>query len=115
MIFTSCLHQLEKIDVPYVVSDRHAYLEAAQFGNDLSSLKDLPWQLWQQKDFTRDLNDPSKFERYQAEALVFKHIPVEAFLGLVCYTPKEENLLMRMVEERALNLSIYSRQGWYFQ
>lgn len=115
VIFTSCLHQLEKIDIPYVVSDRHAYLEAAQFCNDRSSLKDLPWQLWQQKDFTRDLDDPSKFERYQAEALVFKHIPVEAFLGLVCYTPKEENLLMRMVEERALNLSIHSRQGWYFQ
>lgn len=62
----------------------------------------------------KDLNDPSKFERYQAEALIYKHLPVEAFLGLVCYTSKEKSLLMKMVEKRTLNLSIYSRQGWFF-
>ena len=115
VIFASSLHHLEKIDKPYVISDRHAYLKAAHFCNDRSHLKDLPWQLWQQRDFAKNLNDPSKFERYQAEALIYKHLPVEAFLGLVCYTLKEKSLLMKMVKERALGLSIHSRQGWYVQ
>ena len=83
VILVSSLRHLAKQKVPFVFTDRHAYLKAAQFSDDL---KDLDWIIWstlQVRDFKRD--DSDKFEKYQAEALVHKHVPLDALLGIVCY------------------------------
>jgi hypothetical protein len=42
-ILVSSLHHLTKLDIPFVFTDRHAYLRTAQFSNDL---KNLDWIIW---------------------------------------------------------------------
>ena len=32
-----------------------------------------------------------QIERYQAEALILDHLPIEALLGIVCYTKRRKN------------------------
>lgn len=39
------------------------------------------------------MDDPAKFERYQAEALVHQYCPIEALLGMICYNEKIKSLL----------------------
>ncbi len=68
----------------------------------------------QARDFKRDPDDPAKFERYQAEALVYQHMPVSALLGVVCYTPALKQNIEQQVAARGLNLAVYARPGWYF-
>lgn len=75
---------------------------------------ELDWGIWQARDFRRDPDDPGKVERYQAEALVYRSLPVEALLGLVCYTATIKCDLDRMVAKRGLNLGLHVRPGWYF-
>src|SRR5947209_5447386 len=69
------------------VSDRHAKLETAAFFDDDGKLSDaVDFDLLQRRDFMRDPERPDKVERYQAEALAYRHVPVAVILGVGCYT-----------------------------
>jgi len=114
VIFVSSLYKIEAAQIPYVFTDSHAYLQTAQFYNKLSDLSEIDWPLLRSKDFKHDSDDPGKFERYQAEALVHKHVPVEAFIGAVCYTDGVKDSLMQIVEAKGLELKVVKQTGWYF-
>jgi hypothetical protein len=45
----------------------------AQYFTDLDDLAKVDWDLLNKKNFRHDPDDPGKKERYQAEALVWKH------------------------------------------
>jgi hypothetical protein len=82
-ILVSSIPYLVEKGVAFVFTDRHAYLKTAQFSNDPTDLSWIIWPSLQARDFKKD--DGDKFEKYQAEALVHRHVPVEALLGIVCY------------------------------
>src|SRR4029077_5082238 len=83
VILISSLHTLKGQGVPFVFSDRHAYLKAALFSSDLANLNWIIWPTLQARNFRRD--DLDRFEKYQAEALVHRHMPLTALTGVVCY------------------------------
>jgi hypothetical protein len=60
---------------PFLFTDRHAYLRYACYYNNLDDLSKIDWRILQNKDFRRDRENPEKTDRYQAEALVHKHLP----------------------------------------
>jgi ssDNA thymidine ADP-ribosyltransferase, DarT/Calcineurin-like phosphoesterase len=68
----------------------------------------------QARDFQRDPDDPGKFERYQAEALVHRHLPVAALNGIVCHGPTQQAHLGQLATGLRLNITIASRPNWYF-
>jgi hypothetical protein len=114
VIFVSSLRNLAKMGRTFVFTDRHAYLVNAEFYNDLDNLDQIDWQILQNRDFKRDPDDPEKLERYQAEALVHNHIPVEAFIGMVCYTDEIKESISQIVNNNGLNLQVIKQTGWYF-
>lgn len=114
VIFVSSLHKLAELDQAFVFSDRHAYLSGANFYSDLDELHQLDWGILQQRDFKRDPDDPGKIERYQAEALVHQQAPVEALIGVVCYTDAVSISLKNMVDSRHLQLQVTKQTSWYF-
>jgi hypothetical protein len=77
VILVSSLHKVAADGLPFVFTDRHAYLQAAEFKSDLNDLSVIDWQILANRDFRRDTNDPGKIERYQAEALVHACVPVK--------------------------------------
>lgn len=113
VIFVSSLRKLEEMGKTFVFTDRHAYLVNAEFYNDMDNLDQIDWQILQNRDFKRDPDDPEKLERYQAEALVHNHIPVEAFIGVVCYTDRIQEQLSQIVNSNGHNLQVLKRTGWY--
>jgi len=46
--------------------------------------------------------------------LVQHHLPVEAFLGLVCYTDTIKTQLQQWADERQQSLKIVKETSWYF-
>ena len=114
VFFASSLSLLQETGVEYVFSDRHAYLRAAKFYSNHLALDDLPWTDWQNRDFTRDPGDPSKFERYQAEALVYKKVPLESFQGIICYGKRELDAIKAMIKKKGLGMTVHQRERWYF-
>lgn len=114
VIFVSSLRKVAELGVPFVFSDRHAYLMTANYYSDLADLVNLDWGQLQKRDFKRDPDNPEKIERYQAEALIHRHVPLAAFLGAVCYTESMKDTLNQMVADRGLDFKVVKQTKWYF-
>jgi len=114
VILVSSLHKIKKMGLDFVFTNAHAYPSWTEYYTDLNKLQEIDWELLQRRDFKRDEDDPRKMERYQAEALVHKHVPVEALLGVVCYTEQLQKEIEAMIEKCDLQVPVYARKGWYF-
>jgi hypothetical protein len=114
VILVSSLPHLNESDIPFVFTDSHAYYMWSNYYTDISDLDKIDWEILQKRDFKRDNDDPAKFERYQAEALVHEHCPVTGLLGMVCYTDNVKKNLDEQLRLRNLQLDVYTRPGWYF-
>lgn len=114
VILVSSLHRIADHGLPFVFTDRHAYLNTANYYADLGALDRIDWKLLQARNFKRDPNDPGKGERYQAEALVHGRVPVTALLGVACAGSDPAAELRAMVAGAGVGLKIAERPDWYF-
>lgn len=114
VILVSSLHHLQRQGIPFIYTDSHAYYMWSNFYSDLAYLNQVDWPLLQSRNFMRDPDDPAKFERYQAEALVHQHCPVSGLIGVICYTESIKLQLEAMIAQRGLQLPVHARKGWYF-
>lgn len=114
-ILVSSLRNVAAQGVPFVFTDRHAYLFNASFQNDLTALdRMVPWELLQRRDFSRDPQNPEKTDRYQAEALIHSYLPVEALSGIVTYSDAVQADVEAMAADCHLDLRVISRPNWFF-
>jgi ssDNA thymidine ADP-ribosyltransferase DarT-like protein len=114
VILVSCLRELAGHGIGFLITDRHAYLEAAQFSGDLADLAWIDWKILQDRNFKKDSNDPGKFERYQAEALVHRHLPAERLSGIVCHGVAEEEHIREMMRGAPVACPVAARPSWFF-
>jgi len=114
VILVSSLHHITKQGLPFLFTNMHAYYRWASYYDDLAHLDQVDWPLLQARDFRRDENDPVKFERYQAEALIHKHCPVSGLIGIVCHSETGKISAQSQIDANGLNLPIYVRPDWYF-
>ena len=115
VILVSNLHHIAQLKLPFLFTDSHAYYKWAGYYSDLKFLNEIDWPLLQCRDFKHDPENPDKFERYQAEALIYRHLPVNGLLGIACYTEPLKKHIEREVQGRDLSLSVYARKEWYFE
>jgi hypothetical protein len=114
VILCASLHNLVQRNVEFVFTDRHAMMEVAKFSGDLRDLSMIDWEQLQRRNFKRQEN-PEPFEKYQAEALVFKQMPFDALTGVVCFNDDAQTKVEQMAERRGLNLNVVKRPNWFFQ
>lgn len=112
VIFVSSLFHLKAQNIPFIYADRHAYLRLAQFSDDLGDLGMIDWISLQHRNFRKD--DVDRFEKYQAEALVHRHLPVAGLLGIVSYDDVTLNFVNAEVERAGHTIKTVARRGWYF-
>lgn len=114
-VLVSSLRRAVELERPFVVSDRHAYLSNARFTNEISRLSEwVPWSLLRGRDFKREPENPEKTERYQAEALIYRHLPAHALDGVVVYNEEAEEWVARYADEAEVSPRIVVRPGWFF-
>lgn len=114
LIFVSSLHRLHELGHRFVFTNRHAYLQTAEFFNALARLDRVDWQLLNSRNFKRDPDDPDKFARYEAEALVHRRLPLDALLGVACYNNRIKEWIDRLLAEHKIDLAVKILPGWYF-
>lgn len=85
VIFVSSIHRLCELDVPFLFTNQHAYPPNTDFYGNVEALTVIDWPLLQSRNFKTDDADPGKQLRYQAEALVFQQVPLNALLGIACF------------------------------
>jgi hypothetical protein len=111
IILISSLHTLKSQGVPFVFSDRHAYLKTALFSNDLANLNWIIWPTLQARDFRKD--DLDRFEKYQAEALIHKHMPLSALTGIVCYNDSVRADMQAAADAHKVTVKIVAQPNRY--
>ena len=111
IILISSLHHLRELGVPFVFSDRHAYLKTARFSDDLNDLNWIIWETLRARNFRKD--DVDRFEKYQAEALVYNHVPLNALLGIVCNNDEAKMTMQTKADANGASVKIVSQPSWY--
>jgi ssDNA thymidine ADP-ribosyltransferase, DarT len=115
VILVSSLRKLNDAGVSFLFTDRHAYLDAARFSSDLEDLEWIDWHNLQNRDFKKDLENPDKFERYQAEALIHRQLPLTCLIGIVCHDVSVESVMKGQLKRRNLTLETAVYPSWYFR
>ncbi len=113
-LLVTSLHRVAAERLSFVFSDRHASLSKARFSSDLADLTWIDWPRLQSRDFQRDPDDPERFERYEAEALVHAHLPLSALQGVVCYDSVVRDSIADQIHRRSLSVKAVLRPEWYF-
>ncbi len=113
VILVASLRALSKRGVRFLFTDRHALRVTAYFSDDLTDLHRLDWKLLGSKDFRRDPEDPDKLERYQAEALIYRHVPADALTGIACYDRDTKTRIEVLAAEEGVPLRVSARPEWY--
>jgi hypothetical protein len=114
VILVCSLQKLHQDGITFVFTDRHARLATAEFFGDVADLDRIDWKILQNSDFRRDNNDLGKMERYQAETLVHRHLPIDSLMATACYNSVERDRVDALVKGAGLGVSVISRPGWYF-
>ncbi|MHC2432761.1 type II toxin-antitoxin system toxin DNA ADP-ribosyl transferase DarT [Bradyrhizobium sp. USDA 4451] len=114
VILVSSLNTLEENGVPFVITDRHACATLTKYSNSLDHLKKIDWKILRNSDFSRDNDDPDKSNRYMAEALVHKHMPINALHCVACCDEKQNAWATDLIKKRKLELQVHTKRGWYF-
>ena len=115
VVLVSSLDALRANGVRYIYTDRHAYLRTARFFDDPAQLGTVvDFGPLQRRDFQRDPEQPDKVERYQAEALAHRFVPVGALLGIGCYTAAIRTELETTCRELGVKVKFVHRTEWYF-
>lgn len=113
-ILVSSIPKLDEMGCQYLISDRHAYLQVAQFSSDATGLATIDWELLQSRNFRRDLEHPERFDRYQAEALVHQHLPCDCLLGIACYDEQQKLFLEQALPDCGPQLKLLVKKGMFF-
>jgi len=114
VLLVSSLHKVRALGLPFVFTDSHASYQWANFYNDLSDLDKVDWPLLQQRDFRKNPEHPERFERYQAEVLIHRSLPVEALLGMICHNETVCADIEKLLRPRSLDFKVLARPNWYF-
>ena len=114
LILVSSLIKISTLKLPFVFTDQHAYPAMANYYVDLDDLSEVDWNLLNRKDFRHDPDDPAKKERYQAEALVWKHVPLDALLGICSSSATVDMFVKAELAKRNLNVQSNVQRNWYF-
>ena len=114
IIIVSSLEMLEAHGVVFVFTDRHALVAYAQFFSDVRDLDRIDWELLRARDFSRSDTDFGKVERYQAEALGHRAVPVSALLGIACHSDTSKATVESMLADAEVDLRVVVKRGWFF-
>jgi ssDNA thymidine ADP-ribosyltransferase, DarT len=114
IILVTSLSRLRQQGVPFLITDKHACASNTYYSDDLADMSRIDWKILQNSDFSRNNDDPDKTNRYQAEALVHKHMPLDALLGVACCNDKQKAEVDAVMSQHKVNVQVHVQRGWYF-
>ena len=113
VVLVSSLRHCAESGARFVFTNRHALTKLADYYSDLDKLDEIDWPILRARDFKRD-SDVGKVERYMAEALIHRQVPVSTLLGIGCYDTQAENRVHGFLTESGVSLKTAIKPAWYF-
>ena len=114
VIFVSSIHRLQELGIPFIFTNQHAYAVRTDYYSRVEDLHRVDWALLQSRNFKTDDADPGKQLRYQAEALVHRHVPLTALVGIGCQNGEVKRHLDDLLLASGQQIDVKSTPTWYF-
>lgn len=114
VIFVSSLRRVHKLNLPFVFTNQHAYAADTDYFGDLANLSQIDWPLLQSRNFKTSDADPGRQLRYQAEALVHRHVPLTALQGVGCHNDAVKQKLQSLIAAAGQTFTVKTTPTWYF-
>lgn len=110
------LRDLANSGCEVLYTSAHAILKGTEYRSDLDGLEEcIDWELLRRCDFSLDPNDRDKKSRYQAEALVHRHVELAQLRGIACRDQASKSRLEKELDSRGMDCRLEIREGWYFE
>lgn len=113
LILVSNLPRVAALGLTWLFTDTHANNSVARCFSRLEDLHRLDWRILQARDFKRDPDDPGKVSRYQAEALVHRHCPLQGLSGIACFDEDGKIAVQQAVAAAGAPLQVVKQPSWY--
>ena len=104
---------LDRNGVPWVFTDRKAFLAHAHFSNDPRELIHLDWETIRSHHFSSK-QDRERPERKMAELLAYNEVPWSAIDGIGVINDKYRSDVVSLLEEFGYNTPVRIKTGWYY-
>jgi hypothetical protein len=114
LIFVSSISHAIDQGLELVFTDRHAYLTTAKFYRDVGCLDQIDWAALRSKNFKKDPKNPERVERYQAEALIHRHVPLSGLKGVAVHNESVRVEVQKSVDKSGTPLLVRTMPSWYF-
>jgi hypothetical protein len=99
----------------YFFTDGQANKKLTSHYNNLKDLSSLDWETITGTDFKNSEEDPDKKRRYQAEFLVYRHVPISCIGAIVVYNKPRKTEIEELLKENNIPIPIGDRRdGFYF-
>jgi hypothetical protein len=111
----STVRTIADAGLPLLFSDGNCAAAVTQVFNDLELLGSVvDWQLMRAQMWNNTADDPDRMRRRMAEFLVHQRVPVSCLVGIVVRTRGMHEQAERLLVDRAVELPVRVRPGWYF-
>jgi hypothetical protein len=114
IIMVSNLARLENMGLKFVFTNKHAVNIDTKFYTYTNNLGVIDWGILRSCDFSRDNDDLDKTSRYQAEALVHNHVPIDALDGIACYDVEQKEHIESVAAKKGRKIKVAVMGSWYF-
>jgi len=114
VILVSSIHRLKEQNIPFVFTNQHAYPVDTEFFDQIGDLDRIDWELLRSRNFKTSDEDPGRQVRYQAEALIHRHVPLSALFGIGCFNDEVCSRIKSMIESRGLPITVHATPEFYF-
>ena len=104
---------IEKNNLPFLFTDRHAYLAHKQVYNQLSDLDKLQWNTIKDNEWHLTYSALKK-EVKQAEFLVHHHVPISAIRGIVVHNDKVATFVRSQILQVSLEMPVVVKPNYYY-
>lgn len=88
IVFRCEIKELSKLDRFFFTNGQANVTSLTDHYNDLDDLDNIDWKIIHNSDFKKDGTDTDKQRRYQAEFLVYHHVPVKCIESINVYNDK---------------------------
>ena len=109
----SSIEKVQELGLPFLFTDRHAYLKHKRVFNNTEHLDQLSWHIIKEDTWHQEYSALRK-ELKQAEFLIHQMVPVKAILGFVAHNEEIATFVRKQIQMLGLDLQVAVRTKYYY-
>lgn len=109
----SIVEKIHSMGLPFLFTDRHAYLEQKNVFNDYAALVKLRWDIINDDTWHKEYSDTKK-EFKQAEFLIYQHLPVDGILGIIAQNDEIATFVRNEAAKANLSIQVITKPDYYY-